>query len=288
MARQTAPRSLGSVRLSKAIPALALAIVGAGAIAQTPERVVSINMCTDQLALDLAAPGQLVSVTHMVQRDAAPDIAAKARELPGNSAQAEDVYLMRPDLVLAGTFTAPATIRMLESLGIRVEQFAPATSLDDIPVLMERMGAVLNQPERAKSAIEAFDSERAQLSAPPARRPRVALVYVNSYAPGTDTLAHDILTSAGFDNVAAAAGVQSVRRLPLEQLIMLAPEVIIAGHNFPGSARAEDALDHPALLALSGSYYAGELTSPDWTCGTPRVLGALRDMVKLRDAVLAQ
>ena len=56
----------GFVPSSKAL--LLAAVLAASlspALADAPGRVVSINLCTDQLAMMLAAPGQLVSVSHL-------------------------------------------------------------------------------------------------------------------------------------------------------------------------------------------------------------------------------
>ena len=44
--------------------AVMLALAGPVA-AQPPQRVVSMNLCTDQLAMMLAGPGQLISVSHL-------------------------------------------------------------------------------------------------------------------------------------------------------------------------------------------------------------------------------
>ena len=97
-----------------------------------------------------------------------------------------------------------------------------------------------------------------------------------------------MLFAAGFDNVAEEVGLGSVGVLPLEQLVLLAPDVIVQGRNYPGAARAEDNLDHPALSSLKGTYMAGELTDRDWVCGTPNVLNAVRSMVNLRKQVEAR
>ena len=94
----------------------ALSLAAAPAFADAPARVVSINLCTDQLALMLAAPGQLVSVTAFAQDPRQSATAAEAAALPANHARAEEVYLLAPDLVLASDFTAPATLAMLLSL----------------------------------------------------------------------------------------------------------------------------------------------------------------------------
>ena len=64
--------------------------------------------------------------------------------------------------------------------------------------------------------------------------------------------------------------------------VMLAPDVIIEGRDYPGQARAEDNLNHPALTALTGTRAAGHLTDRDWICCTPQVLSAIRAMRDLR------
>ncbi len=277
----------GSVRLSRPI-ALAAALVLAGAAVQAepsarPERVVSVNLCTDQLALELAAPGQLISVSALSHDPRSSAMWEEAQALPVNNSSAEEVYLLAPDLVLAGTFTAPATVAMLERLGIEVAQFSPARSLADVPRLIRKMGAALGREMEAEAQVAAFEADLAALrEAAPDARPRAALTYVNSYSSGDKTLAGAILSAAGFDNVAREAGLSSVGVLSLEQLVLLAPDVIVTGRNYEGAARAEDNLDHPALRALAGTYHAGELTDRDWICGTPTVLRAIRAMADLQ------
>lgn len=280
----------GCVRLSRIISLLAaLVLTGAttggpvaAAAGTAPKRVVSINLCTDQLALLLAGEDQIVSLSRLSHDPDSSSMAEAAHAYPTNGSGAEEVYLLSPDLVLAGTFTAPATVRMLRDLGIRVELFAPARSLEDIPERMAQMGAALGRAPEAGAMIARFHADLARLSAPPARRPRAALYYVNGYTTGDRTLAGDILRAAGFDNVATEAGLEQGGTLALEQLILLAPEVIVSGRDYPGQARAEEVLTHPALHALSDTRIAGTLTDRDWICGTPLVLSAVQKMRDLR------
>ena len=248
-----------------------------------PARVVSVNLCTDQLALLLAAPGQLVSVSRLAHDPRSSALHDIARRLPANGSGAEEVFLLQPDLVLAGTFTAEATIQTLRSLGIRVELFAPARSLADVRARLAQMGAALGREAAAARLIADFDAALAQLaaSAPP-RRPRAALYYVNSFTLGDNSLAGAILAAAGFDNIAGEIGLDWGGSLPLEQLVMLAPEVIVRGRDYPGQARAEDNMTHPALSRLARSRVATSLTDRDWICGTPQVLNAVREMRALR------
>lgn len=279
----------GFVRPSRLITSVAaLCFAGAASLAEAPERVVSINLCTDQLALELAAPGQLISVSRLSHNRASSAKWEAARHVPANNSTAEEVYLLNPDLVLAGTFTAPATLAMLKRLGIDVVRFEPAQSLEEVARNLRQMGAALGRSAAAEARIATFEADLARLRATSGTRPRAALTYVNSYAPGDKSLAGQILTTAGFDNVAGEIGLQSVGVLSLEHLILLAPDVIVTGRAFPGASRAQDNLTHPALRALAGSYYAGALTNRDWVCGAPQVLRAVETMVRLRAKVLAQ
>ena len=252
------------------------------AVAEAPQRVVSVNLCTDQLALTLAAPGQLISVSRLAHDPDSSALADQARALPTNGSGAEEVYLLAPDLVLAGTFTAATTVQTLRDLGIPVVLFAPARSMQDVPALMAQMGNALGREAEAAEAIAAFEADLAELNLAPDDRPRAALYYVNSYTAGDRSLAGDILKAAGFANIASETGLDWGGVLPLEQLVMLEPDIIIQGRNYPGQARAEDNLNHPALASLPDTVQAGSLTDRDWICGTPQVLNAVADMRALR------
>src|SRR5690606_24767024 len=114
-----------------------------------------INVCTDQLAMLLADATQLQSVSYLSRDPLLSVMTEKAKQLPVNHGQAEEVFLMKPDLVLAGTFSARATVGLLRDLGVRVEEFAPARSFEDIKVHMKRMGELLGRNEEADQQIAA-------------------------------------------------------------------------------------------------------------------------------------
>jgi len=278
-----------SVRPSRLISVLAaLFVSSAAALADpVPVRVVSVNLCTDQLALMLAAPGQLISVSRLSHDPDSSVLLEAARAIPANGSGAEEVYILQPDLVLAGIYSSQATVQMLRGLGIRVELFRPARSLADVPERIRQMGAVLGREAEAEALVARFETQLATLDDAPSHRPRAALYHVNNYTSGTATLAGDILRIAGFDNITTEAGIGASGTLQLEQLIMLAPDVIIRGYDYPGQARAEDNLTHPALGMVERTVKPVSLVYRDWICGTPQVLEAVRDMRNLRRAMEA-
>lgn len=254
------------------------------AIAQAPERVVSINLCTDQLAMLLAAPGQLVSVSNLAQDPRSSVMVEEARAYPSNQALAEEVFLLKPDLVLAGTFTARATVSMLERLGIPVASFPPTSSLADVRQGMLDMGAVLHRETAAAAMVARFDADLARLGqAPAAPRPTAATYAANGYTPGANSLSADIIEAAGFEHLARALGLTQGGFVPLEALILAAPDLVVLGDTYPGNSRAEEILSHPALTALPGGRQ--QLEDRDWVCGLPVVVNAVARMRLARDAI---
>lgn len=144
--------------LRRALPGALLALfLAVPAAAAPPERVVSVNLCTDQLAMLLAAPGQLISVSHLARDPRSSAMAAEAAAFPTNAGRAEDVYLLAPDLVLAGSFTTPASVALLRRLGLRVETFPHATSLADVGAQLRQMGTLLGREAEAEALATRLD-----------------------------------------------------------------------------------------------------------------------------------
>lgn len=251
-----------------------------------PQRVVSMNLCTDQLAMLIADEGQLVSVSALAQDPLNSSMAAQAAGYKVNYGRAEEVHLLQPDLVIAGRFNSGATLEMLRRLGIAVVVFDPAGSLDDIRHNLLKMGEVLGQSERAQDVVASFDQRLALLSEPVVASPRAALYFPNGYTRGDDTLLGDIVRTAGFVNIASEAGVQWGAHMPLEQLVMAAPDVVITGSRHEGQSRSENILQHPALSKAARGQVIHELKTSDWVCGTPQALAAMERIGALRGRLM--
>lgn len=255
------------------------------AVAEAPQRVVSINLCTDQLAMLLAGEGQLVSVSRIALDQRVSAMASEALHYVINAGRAEEVHVMRPDLVVAGVYTSRDTIAMLRRLGIEVVQFDIVKSLDQVRTRILEMGDALERQEAARVLVARFDADLAALreeKGPLNDAPRAALYYANGYTSGENSLATDILHAAGLRNAPAEAG-YDWGKLPLEILALIDPDLVITARRYPGGSRAEEVMDHPVVGALRGRGAA--LTDQDWVCGTPFVLRAIRDMVDARRSV---
>jgi len=258
---------------------LALFVRNPADAADSPKRVVSINVCTDQLAILLAREGQLQSVSYLSQDPELSVMAAKARQLPANHAQAEEVFLMKPDLVLAGTFSSRATVGLLRRLGVRVEEFAPARSFSDIEDHLRRMGELLGR--QAETGRE-LDKMKAALAAiqQPVRRKTVALYYANSYTSGRGTLVDEAVRLAGLDNLADQAGVSGSAPLSLEKLVLEKPDILVRSSRERAPALAFENFEHPALRALERQARAVTIADNLTVCGGPFSVEAVAELAE--------
>ncbi len=73
---------------------ICVALLASPAFAK-PQRVVSLNLCADELALRLADPGVVKSVTWLSQDPRNANMAAKAAALPANDGHAEEALAYR-------------------------------------------------------------------------------------------------------------------------------------------------------------------------------------------------
>ncbi|AQS42120.1 MAG: ABC transporter substrate-binding protein [Candidatus Tokpelaia hoelldobleri] len=248
--------------------------------AARPRRVVSMNLCTDQLAMVLAAPRQLYSVTWLAVDHQVSMMTAQAEAFALNHGKAEEIYAMRPDLVLASTYSNRNTVNLLRRLGVRVEEFGPADNFTDIEADILRMGALLYEQSRAQKLAGALRGELAVLSLP--RETGRAVFYSGGLLAGAGTLPDTVLQRAGFENLGRQLHIDGTRQTTLENLVMLKPEYIIRSRPAHKSGfSAFRAKGHPAYAALLGK--AKEITIPDpMNCGGVFSVDAVRFLLEAR------
>ncbi|WP_299753527.1 ABC transporter substrate-binding protein [uncultured Boseongicola sp.] len=274
------------MRRSKSIlKTLALAGYLAGALpvwaVDAPGRVVSMNLCTDQLAMMLAAPGQLVSVSRIALDPVSSAMSAEAAAYPINAGIAEEVFALAPDLVLGGTYTDPFAVQMLRDLGIEVVQFPIVSQLSDIPDVVRQMGAALGRVATADILAREVEARLDTISnVTDEGVPEAAFFFANGYSLGAGTLSHDIVTKAGFANLAERLGRSGGGRLSLEELLLNRPDVLVSAQPYPAASRSEEIMAHPALDGIPRV-----ASGPEWVCGTPLTLRALDQMVALRETL---
>mgnify|MGYP001293378247 CR=1 FL=1 len=265
---------------------LALSLTGT---AGANPRIVSLNMCTDQLVLALADREQIAGISHLAHRPAMSWHWQQAQGLRTLAGQAEEVLPLRPDLVVTASFARTQTRALLHRQGLTVEGFGSARSVADVRDQIRRAGALFGHTDRADAAIARIDGALARLIEQPLDRPVRALpLERRGWVSGGDTLMADLLRLAGFDNLGIAAGLAG-GRLTLEQIVRLQPEVLVLSSD---PERADDQgtalLSHPALARLVPPHRRIVLPQAMTICAGPMLADALDRLADERRSLRAR
>jgi len=283
--RTRTPRTLTSLRLR--LLALAAALIAAvgpqGAdAAGKPRRIVSINMCADELVLRLADRDAIASVTWLSQDPRNANMAEAARGLPANNGLAEEALSYHPDLVLAGAFTDRSTVALLGQVGAPVVEFAVPETLDAVRRQIREVAAAVGEPERGEALVADIDRRLARIALEPNRPPLSAIILrPNGFTVGAGSLVDEILRRAGMTNLAARLDIGAYQQIPLERLALLDADVLIVdSEGFATPSLATEALRHPIVAALSHRLKVVALPSRLWTCPGPGVVDAVQRLVE--------
>lgn len=270
--RRLAPRLAGVL-----VAAALAAVAGTARAADKPSRIVSLNMCTDELVLRLADPGHIASVTWLSQDPRNANMAEAARRVTANHGLVEQVTALRPDLVVAGAYTTRSAVALLRRLGVTVHEFGMPRSIAEMRAQIMEMAELLGEPGRGETLLAQIDARLAALAARRAPdRPRAIVLRPNGFTVGRGSLVDEILTLAGLRNIATELGVESYGQIALETVALGGADMLILNETPDGPpSLAHEVLHHPVIVRLGGRLRLVALPSRLWTCAGPSVLDAI-------------
>jgi iron complex transport system substrate-binding protein len=257
------------------LAAVALALAMSSARAEPPKRVVSFNLCADQLVVALADREQIAGLSPYAADPRLSVVAEQARNYPRLNWQAEATIALAPDLVILGTSDRPVTRRLLTRHGIRVAAIDLVTDIAAARKQIRDVAELLGHPERGDALLARLDAAQARLAAVPHTAFSTALVIERGgYTQGPASLVGALLTQAGLRPPAGApAGYGTY--VPLETLVALHPDLLFV-KDPPAQARDQGALfvTHPALQTLYPPTRRIALPTRYTLCGGPALVEA--------------
>lgn len=265
------------------------AVLAPDARADAPSRIVSINLCSDIIAADVAAPGTLKSVFRLGRDPADSPVAEKLSAIPANDGRIEDILPFAPDLVLAHEWSSPFTLDLLVRMGIPVAIVKDARSLEDIRGNIRVVASALRREAAGEALIAGFDAEMDAARRPPASGARAILYQDLGSAATPGSILGHILAHTGFRNVIEGDNAVGLIYPGIEDVIALRPELIALGIYRPDApSQASALLAHPALR-LYRARHAEEvhLTARDWTCSTRYVARTAAQLAATYDKMKA-
>ncbi len=189
-----------------------------------PARIVSLDYCADQFVLKLVDRDRILAVSpgasqgFSYMRDAAAGLAT-VRPV------AEDVLVLKPDVVVRTYGGGPGAAALFARAGVRVVQVDWASDLGDVLANVERVADELGVPRRGAELAADMKARLAAITGS-SGGPRALYVTPAGVTAGPGTLIHEMLTAAGLTNFQDAAGWHPI---PLEHLAYDQPDLVAAG-----------------------------------------------------------
>jgi iron complex transport system substrate-binding protein len=252
------------MRVFASLLAASALLPGAAAAEAVPHRVASLNLCTDELLLLLAAPGQIASVTHLSPQEAETPLWRQARQYPRNDGSLLSVVERRPDLIVTMGGGTRDRLGIAARLGIRTLNLVFAQTLGDVAENVRRFAEAIGRPAAGAAILRRMNA--LMRSRPPLR---VDTIWLGG---GGRTVSATGLEAQWM----ALAGLRQRPlqgdRVSLETLIASPPALLLRSDYRAGQySNGQRWLAHPAAR-----YAANVRTVPTdgrrWTCMGPLLI----------------
>ncbi len=267
-----------------ALPPLFLALAGCAASgAPGGGGIVSTNPCADSMLVELVPPARIAAISHYSLDPAASSIdPAVARRYRGTRGTAEEVIAMRPDLVIASSFTAPSTREAYARAGLKTLYLDSPTTIAASEAQVTQLADAVGAPAAGAAMNARIERAVAAGSAPGGRVP--ALVWVGgNLVSGGGTLLDEMMTRAGFEDHAEHYGLQHTGYLPIEQVAIDPPRVMLVP-DAPGRDQDSRAAQLRArvLAHLGGRVAQAHFPRSLVNCGGPVIARAMTRLAEIR------
>jgi iron complex transport system substrate-binding protein len=269
-----------------------------------PQKIVSINVCTDELLLQLVGPERVAALTKFSADPEVSTVADQAKGIKQIRGGIEDVQACGPDLLLGGKFSQKETLRFFSRLGVPVLTFGVPKSFEDIYADIRKLAGAVGESQRGEAIVQGMQDELIalkqnpppfakgerggfeQISPDPSLQKRgtsrKALFFQSGgLVPGEGTFENAIMEAAGLENLAASAGIRDYGSLSLEKMIQMKPDVLIfsSDQKQKPTVRGE-VLSHPAIRKALPRVKTVILPSAILNCGSPASVEAVRILAR--------
>lgn len=248
--------------------------------------IVSTNPCADAMLVGLVPHDRIASISHYSQDPGATsiplDLANRFRSTRGT---AEEVVAMRPDLVIASSFTPPATRAAYARAGLKTLYLDSPVTIDASKAQVTALAAALGAVDKGRAMNARID--HAVAAAAGNGPPVPALVWIGgNLVSGEGNLLDEMLRRAGFANQAAHYGLQFTGYLPAERIVADPPRVMLVpdGEGRDAASRAAE-LRRRVLAHVPGRVTQAAFPRNLVNCGGPVIARAMTRLAEIRREV---
>ena len=129
--------------------------------ANSQPTIVSLNPCTDAILAEVADPEQLLAISAYSRDPASSSMdLGVAKHWPATNGTVEEVLALRPDVVVSGTYTPPATRVAFAGLGLRLEELPIAATVAESKAQVRQLAALAGHADRGERRVGAARVEQ--------------------------------------------------------------------------------------------------------------------------------
>ena len=244
----------------------------------TTPRVVSTNVCIDNILINIFGAENVVAVSNLVDDARYSHVRKLDQSIERISFDAETILNLRPSLVLISNFSNHRVVKILRDSGLKVVTVPFATKLSDISQNIQIIGSAIQQNAKAERAADAISQHIGETMP---KTGKFALhITANNYIYGNNSLISDAIRYAGMatqeqDRFANKPGFYNI-----ENIILSKPDyLIVDGSDEINSLKFEHDRYHPALKVAFPPKHRIKIEPKLWSCAhqlTPHII----DMIK--------
>jgi len=257
-----------------------LGVLGPG-MAAGP-KVVSTDLCSDLLLLQIAHPQQILSVSAAARNPDLSPLAERAARYPANRGSVEELLRLSPDIALVYQgWNGRGHGALLARRAVQVVPLPYPSNWPEALAIARRTAELIGRVDEVERLVAQAERRIATLSD---RLPPLRVLYLrpNGGSAGLGTYVDDLLRRLGLRNIAAEQGMRGWGRFPLEHLVGSPPDVFLLGYFDQVHPRSKSAYGrHPVLRDLLDRVPVVHVPGGGWGCGGI-------EMVEVAEHIVAQ
>ncbi len=251
---------------------------------RSPQRVVSMSLCSDQMVLHFLPSKRIAAVSYLAQDPAYSHFYSRTKNIPLHKANVEFILSLKPDLILASRYERSQTTSMLQRLGQPVVIVDEPQSIAAIDAYTLEIARHLDEESFARQSLRVMH-ERWQTvdEIAAAKNPYLVVsMSANGYQQGQHSLFNELLRRVGWETLADRWHLPFDQNLSIERVIAAQPQVLLYHSGEQGRSQAEIWLQHPAWQAIHGVVDRHQINTADWICVGPWTADVVLDLVTRR------
>lgn len=264
--------------------AMTTAFASAHAVSQKPSRIVSLDRGADELLILLADRKNIAALTWLATAPDVSNVCKEAKGIPTTHCTAEELAMLKPDLVVTGDHLNPALTTMFSRLKIPCLRVAMPESFDDLRHQIREISHALGEDARGTALLREMDERLRRVAEKRVaikKKPLVALYFQAGYTAGKGTFANAMIEAAGGENLAAKLGLKGYAQMPMEALVMARPQyLLLTDYLLDSSTLGQEMLAHPALRGLVPAEYTIVMPARLMSCLSPYALDAVEKLAE--------